>query len=105
MGGGKAGRKGIVRISTTTMMMMKMVFCSDFVASYRTMRKNRNQTRCFRHHHHHFTYLAQSRFVGEEVYYSGIHIPFYSPCSRRLTGWLVSNDPAVCRKFIYLPEG
>lgn len=38
MGGGKAGRKGIVRISTT-MMMMKMIFCSDFVASYRTMGK------------------------------------------------------------------
>lgn len=41
MGGGKAGRKGIVRISTTMMMMMKkkIIFCSDFVASYRTMGK------------------------------------------------------------------
>lgn len=40
MGGGKAGREGIVRISTMMMMMMmKMIFCSDFVASYRTMGK------------------------------------------------------------------
>lgn len=40
MGGDKAGRKGIVRISTTMMMMtMNMIFCSDFVASYRTMGK------------------------------------------------------------------
>lgn len=44
MGGGKAGRKegreGIVRISTTIMMMKKMmIFCSDFVASYRKMGK------------------------------------------------------------------
>lgn len=41
MGGGKAGRKGIVRISTTVMMMMKkkIIFCSDFVTSYRTMGK------------------------------------------------------------------
>lgn len=63
MGGGKVGREGgregIVRISTTMMMMKKkMIFCSDFVASYRTMeKKNRNRTRCFGHHHHHFTQL------------------------------------------------
>lgn len=42
MGRGKAGRKGgregIVRISTT-MMMKKKIFCSDFVASYRTIGK------------------------------------------------------------------
>lgn len=78
MGGGKAGRKGIVRISTTMMMMMMIDQCFAQILLHRITQweKNRNQTRCFRHHHHHFTYLAQSRFVGEEVYYSGIYIPF-----------------------------
>lgn len=57
MGGGKAGREGGHRThqhyDDDDDDDDRSMFCSDFVASYRTMgKKNRNQTRCFRHHHH-----------------------------------------------------
>lgn len=88
MGGGKAGRKGGREGGHRTHQHYDddddggddglFFFAQILLHRIAQWEKIRNQTRCFRyhHHHHHFTHLASSRLVGEEVYYSGIYIPF-----------------------------
>lgn len=105
MGGGKAGRKGIVRISTTMMMMMIDQYFAQILL-HRIAQQEKIEIKLVAFViiiiiiilHTLLKVGSQERRYIIQVY---THT-FYSLCSRRLTGQLVSNDPAVCRKFIYL---